>query len=128
MTGLPENVVRLPSLCERCRHDVVVNELGYARADTGWMTAEVTYQLLLFQRVAARDDIREQCGADPRAGTPAEAVALSEAIGSYCLRCLYPAEARLALIVSRKGVPHAAQVAQGKIDDPDHLPLTRKKP
>jgi len=118
MSELPQDAVMIPSLCETHKRKVV-HGLGIP-AHGPWMVAVVTAQILLFQFATLDKEVWDAAEGDT--------AKLSRVLAGYgCLACKYYKGFGKAMVILRKGVSHAAQVAQGKICDPDWIDLTPKQ-
>ena len=105
----PEIVV--PTMCERHRYDLLVRRMKLG-PDDSWMVYDLTMQILLFQAASADPRIHARTGGDSRQLS----LVLAE-IG--CLACWERKYYRKAMVIMRKGIEHAAKVAQGKRHDAD---------
>lgn len=98
------------SLCKRHRYDLIVKRCKIREHEVGWLAMEVSAQILLFKLLIADRRIDARMG-----GNIANAsLALAE-IG--CPACFDPSYYRLTYRVCKKGLDHAAKVAQGKRAD-----------
>ncbi len=113
----PPGIMCAP-LCPHCTW-ALIWALGLTEADP-WQAFHVTGQLLLFQRVTAEPDVWRRAKDDP--------ANMTQVLAEYgCPSCAFPGLRSKVLVVLLKGLHHAAQVAQGKLHDPDHIDLRQKR-
>jgi hypothetical protein len=103
--------------CARHRADLIGKELRLGPMDS-WIPMEVTAMSLMFTRLTTNKRFRARVDG----GGPSDYSLVLAEIG--CGPCFFPEGYQDVVRVCKKGLSHAAQVAQGKVKDPD-WPLDR---
>jgi len=115
---LPKDAIRVPQLCSRCLHELVVVELEI-KESSPWKAAIVVANILLFQQASNEPSIWR------RAEQQVENLSLILAeIG--CLGCAFDRKPWERVVrIMKRGISHASKVSRGEIADPDHPNLAK---
>jgi hypothetical protein len=111
MSDAENEPIQVPPICQKHFRDMIVEKLKIPPSGP-WQVAAVTANLLLFQAATADDRIWKQAEGKQEN--------LSDILGRIgCLACWSEDSYDRMILVQKKGLSHAAQVAQGKAIDPD---------